>query len=219
MNIVLLGPPGSGKGTQAEQLSREYGLTHLSTGNVFREEISQGTALGKKVEQYVKSGRLVPDALVVEVVAGKLAEIQGSFLLDGFPRTLEQAQALAAQLRKAGKAIDAVVYINVRPDIVVARLGGRWTCVNCKSVFNQDTRKPAVEGKCDSCGGQLMQREDDKPEAIRKRLMVYEDLTKPLVAYYRSTENFHEVDGADAPEEVFSLIRRILSDGAKAGGA
>lgn len=201
MRVVLLGCPGAGKGTQARVLCERYGMTHLSTGDLFRAEIAGKTPLGLRVADYLKHGTLVPDEVVVEMVAGKL-EGTPSWLLDGFPRTLEQAYALDKYLREAGSRIDAVLYLSMKEEEVVSRLTSRRSCPSCKAVFNLLSRPPRQEGKCDECAAALVQREDDTEGTVRKRLMVYEDLTKPLVAYYKSEHEFREVDGAKSPDGV-----------------
>lgn len=210
MKIILLGCPGAGKGTQAEGLVKKYGLTHLSTGDLFRAEIAKGSPLGQKVQDYMKRGTLVPDEVVVEVVAAKLDDISGGWLLDGFPRTLPQAQALDGYLKSNQVKIDAVLYLAMEEDTVVSRLSGRRSCAKCKAVYNVATKPPKTEGKCDGCGGDLMQREDDKEATIRKRMMVFNDLTQPLVTFYKTECPFHEVDGSGSPGEVGEKLFAIL---------
>ena len=217
MHIVLLGCPGAGKGTQAKSICESQKLTHISTGDLFRAEMAKGSPVGTKVADYVKRGTLVPDALVVEMVAAKLDSIPGGWLLDGFPRTLEQAQALDKYLRSAGARIDVVLYLALTEKDVVARLSSRRTCSKCGESFNVISKKPKADGVCDSCGGKLIQREDDTEATVRKRLMVFNDLTQPLVAYYRSGSAFHEVDGAAAPAQVTASIDRVLAGMASAG--
>lgn len=174
--------------------------------------MAHSTEMGKKVSQYVKSGRLVPDALVSEVVASRLQNCSKGFLLDGFPRTLEQAQVLDAFLSKSNQTIDVVVYLNLKEEEVIRRLSARRQCSGCGEVYNLETRIPRVPDTCDSCGGKLTQREDDMPETIKKRLMVYADLTDPLVAYYKVNQVFYEVDAADPPEEVSASISKIIDE-------
>lgn len=210
MNIILLGCPGSGKGTQAAQLCRSFGFVHLSTGDIFREEIGRKTPLGKRAAEYVNSGWLVPDAIVMEMVTARLNGEKGQILFDGFPRTLEQAEALDAYLATADRKIDAVVFINVREEEVLRRLTGRRNCSKCGEVYNLSTNPPVKENVCDKCSGALIVRDDDTPATVTKRLMVYRDLTQPLVAYYRANHIFHEVDGARSPEEVAGEITALL---------
>ncbi|MFA5140707.1 MAG: adenylate kinase [Elusimicrobiota bacterium] len=217
MHIVLLGCPGAGKGTQAKSICESEKLTHISTGDLFRAEMAKASPLGKKAAEYVKRGTLVPDELVVEMVAAKLNGLSGGWLLDGFPRNLEQAQALDKYLRAAGARIDVVIYLALSEKDVVARLSSRRTCSKCGESFNVISRKPKADGVCDSCGGKLIQRDDDTEATIRKRLMVFNDLTQPLVAYYRSGNAFHEVDGALEPSGVTAVIGRVLAGLASAG--
>ena len=208
--LVLLGCPGAGKGTQSKLLADKYGLIHIATGNLFRSEIAAKSALGLKVQDYLKSGTLVPDDLVVEMVASKLDQISAGFILDGFPRTLQQAQALDQYLKKSDQQIDFVIYLDMKEGEVVARLTSRRSCFGCGELYNLVTRPSAVEGKCDACGGEVKQREDDSETTVRKRLMVYEDLTRPLIAYYRTETTFHEVDGSMPMEKVAEALRSIM---------
>lgn len=216
MIVVLLGAPGSGKGTQSKLLSEKYGFTHLATGDIFRAEITAKTALGQKASEYVKSGKLVPDDIVTEMVAGKLdASGGGRYLLDGFPRNLHQAQALDANLSKQGASIALVAYLDLSHAEAMRRLTSRRICGGCGESFNVLTRPPAVEGKCDKCGAALIQREDDSEATISKRLMVFEDLTRPLVSYYKAEQLFHQIDAARGAEEVTMDLCAVI-DAAKA---
>ncbi|MBI4348927.1 MAG: adenylate kinase [Elusimicrobia bacterium] len=214
MNLILLGCPGAGKGTQSKVLTQRYGLAHIATGDLFRAQIAQKTALGQKVEGYLKAGTLVPDSIVVEMVAGKLDESSSGWLLDGFPRTLEQAQQLDKYLKASAKQIDMVIYLAMDENAVVQRLTTRRSCASCGELYNTISRPPQVEGKCDKCGGELKQREDDLESTVRKRLMVYEDLTRPLIAYYRSETTLHEVDGNQPPDKVTEQLVALV-DSAK----
>jgi len=210
VRIVLLGCPGAGKGTQAKVLCARFGLTHVSTGDLFRTEMAKASPLGKRVGDYVKKGMLVPDDVVVELVAATLDAVPGGWLLDGFPRTLAQAQALDKYLVSNGGKIDLVLSLAMREEAVVARLAGRWSCPACGEVFNLQSRPPQQAGVCDKCGGKLLQREDDTEATVRRRLMVYEDLTRPLAAYYRSEGNFQEVDGGQSPEDVARAVTAVV---------
>lgn len=209
MNLILLGAPGSGKGTQAKALSARLKITHLSTGDIFREEISKKTELGAKVQGYVSSGKLVPDAVVTEVVVGKLATIPNGFVLDGYPRTVEQAMALDAYLKKSGKHLDHVIYLNIEEAELLKRITARRTCASCGELYNMDSKPPKHPQFCDKCGGKLVQREDDKEETVKRRLMVFRDLTEPLISFYRMHEELHELDAAGTPE---AITEAILSD-------
>lgn len=210
MRIVLLGCPGAGKGTQSRALSQKYGLAHISTGDLFRAEIAAKSALGIKVADYLRNGTLVPDAVVVELVAGKLESCEAGFLLDGFPRTLEQAQALDKVLRGQGRQLDLVLYLRLCGDEVLRRLTSRRSCPKCNALYNLLSAPPKAEGKCDACGTELAQREDDTEATVKKRLMVYEDLTRPLAAYYRSEQVFHEIDGAQPVEKVTGAMAAVI---------
>ncbi len=211
MNVILFGPPGSGKGTQAERLREKHGLRHISTGDLLREAVAAGNDLGKRVQSILAAGQLVPDdtilALMREVVAAVGRE---GWLLDGFPRTVGQANGLDAQLAELGQRIDAIVVLNVRREAVIERLSGRRTCTNCKTVFHVKVNRPRVEGVCDRCGGRLVQRDDDRPETIAKRLDVYEAQTQPILAHYRGVVPIHELDGEQPVDEVTRSIERVL---------
>ncbi|MFA6093030.1 MAG: adenylate kinase [Elusimicrobiota bacterium] len=209
LRLVLLGAPGVGKGTQAKALCDRYRWGHLSTGNIFRAEVSSGTPLGRKVGDYMKRGVLVPDETVIEVVAAKLDAIDGGWLLDGFPRTLEQAQALDKYLSSNGRQIDLVVSLEAKIEEIVRRLSGRRSCA-CGEVYNVFSRPARAEGVCDKCGAKLTQREDDSEAVVRKRMMVYEDLTRPLISYYRSSTDFVEVDGGLSAQEVSGRVAAVV---------
>lgn len=217
MRIVLLGSPGAGKGTQSKMLSLKYKLEHISTGDIFRSEIEKQSNLGKKVEGFVKSGALVPDDLVVALVAGRLDTGTGSWLLDGFPRTLEQAKELDKYLKSNNQEIDMVLYLAMEKEENIARLTSRRTCSECSEVYNIDSRPPQMEGKCDKCEGKLVQREDDSEETVKKRLMIYEDLTAPLVVYYKAEHEFSEVDGGGSFQDVAHALYASLDKLTMAG--
>lgn len=209
MIVILLGMPGSGKGTQSMRLASKYGFTHLATGDIFRAEIAQKTAIGVKAQDYLKSGKLVPDSVVIEMVAGKI-EAGGKYLLDGFPRTIEQAQGLAEMLKRVGSAIDLVVYLTLPKEEAIRRMASRRTCTGCVEVYNTISRPTTVEGVCDKCSGKVVQREDDSETTAAKRLMVFEDLTHPLVAYYKSEATFEEVDASKTPVEVEAALSAVI---------
>lgn len=210
MIVILLGAPGSGKGTQAKFLADKYGFIHLSTGDIFRSEMAQKTSLGEKAAEYVKSGRLVPDEIVTEMVAGRL-ELDGrKYLLDGFPRTVEQAQSLGRILGDQGQAVDLVILLNLSREEAIKRLTSRRICGKCGSVYNMISRPPKEASKCDACGGQVVQRDDDTQHTASKRLMVFDDLTQPLVAYYKAEQVFQEVDAAKSPEQVTAQLNKVI---------
>lgn len=216
MNLVLFGPPGSGKGTQAERLRDEMKLRHLSTGDLLRDAVARETELGRKVKDVLASGRLVSDDIVLAlmrdaiVAAGADRNLRG-WLLDGFPRTIGQAEGLDRLLGELGQSIDALVVLDVERGEVVERLSGRRTCTQCKTVWHVKHNRPAVEGVCDRCGGKLVQRDDDRPETIAKRLDVYETQTRPILDHYAGRVPVHAVDGALPVDEVTRAIERALS--------
>jgi adenylate kinase len=209
MIVILLGAPGSGKGTQSMRLAAKYGFHHLATGDVFRAEIAQGTELGKKAQDYVKSGKLVPDAIVTEMVAARL-DPKGKYLLDGFPRNLDQAQALDSMLKKAGATINLVCSLALPTAEAIRRMSSRRICSNCAEVYNVISRPTKVEGVCDKCSGKVIQREDDTEATAAKRLMVFDDLTHPLVAYYKAARVFHEIDASQSPEKVEAALSAVI---------
>lgn len=213
MYVILLGLPGAGKGTQAALLAEETGLVHITTGGLFRENIRSGTDLGKKAQPFVESGRLVPDEITIGMLLERIAQpdCAGGAMLDGFPRTLEQARALDDALAHNGKRIDRAIYISVSTEELVLRLAGRWNCPNCGAVYHQTSQPPRTPGICDNCGAQLYQREDDKPEAVRTRLEVNLKNLDPLLDYYRSQGKLCEADGENEIEAVTRSVRNCLA--------
>jgi adenylate kinase len=207
--VILLGAPGSGKGTQSQRISEKLGFRHLATGDIFRAEMSQGTELGKKAESYVKSGKLVPDSIVIEMVAGKI-EKNGKYLLDGFPRTVDQAHGLTQILKQNATDVNLVAYLTLPVDEAIKRMSSRRVCKNCAAVYNAITSPTKAEGVCDKCGGQVVQREDDTEATAKKRLMVFEDQTHPLVAYYRGEQMLKEIDANRAPADVEADLTAII---------
>ncbi len=214
MYVILFGAPGAGKGTQATIAAEKTGLVHITTGELFREAIRQGTELGEQAQPYVEQGRLVPDHLTIGMLLERLAQgdCGGGCLLDGFPRTIEQAVALDEALAEQGRAIDKVLYIRVPDAELVSRLSGRWTCPQCGTVYHQRLQRPRQEGRCDRCGSTLYQRDDDRPEPVRQRLEVYWRQTAPLIDYYRAAGKLLEVDGNKPVDEVSEELLAVLAD-------
>jgi len=214
-NVILLGAPGAGKGTQAERIVADFGLPHISTGEMLRAAVANGTEMGREAQKYMESGALVPDEVVIGVVRERLAEPDAlaGFLLDGFPRTIPQAEQLDAMLAGAGRAVTHVVLIDVPADELVQRLAGRRSCAGCGKLYNVTFDPPKTEGVCDVCGGQLTQRADDNEETVRNRLAVYEEQTAPLIGYYTERGVLESAfGGGKLPDEVYAQVERILSD-------
>ncbi len=211
MNIVLLGAPGAGKGTQAARIVSAFGIPQISTGDMFRKAVSEGTPLGVEAKRYMDTGELVPDTVVIGIVKERLSEpdAAGGFILDGFPRTTGQADALAQALAESGRKLDAVVSVDVDRDSLVSRLTGRRTCGVCGAITNL-AQAAAVVGRCELCGGELHQRDDDTVETVTNRLEVYERQTAPLIEYYRTKGLLREVDGNRSPDDVFAEIQTTL---------
>jgi adenylate kinase len=213
LNLVLLGPPGSGKGTQGERLNEDLRLPYYATGDILRGAVRDETPLGKSAKEYMDRGDLVPDEVIVGVIAERIdsEEARDGFILDGFPRTTPQAEALDAKLAEMGRSVGAVLQIDVSDDAVVQRLGGRRTCEANGHVFHVDFNPPKVEGVCDIDGSPLIVRDDDKPDVIRKRLATYHEKTEPLVTYYDDKGVLRRVDGERDPDEVTEELRRTLA--------
>ena len=212
MKIVMLGGPGAGKGTQAKIIAEKYNIPHISTGDIFRANIKDGTELGKKAKTYMDAGALVPDELVVDLVADRLTwdDTKNGFVLDGFPRTIPQAQALTRALADMSTQLDVAIDIEVPDQVIIDRMGGRRACVSCGSTYHIVNIPPQKEGFCDKCGAELILRDDDKPETVKKRLDVYHDQTQPLIDYYNEMGVLKEVDGTTSMDEVFAQIADIL---------
>lgn len=203
MRIVLLGPPGSGKGTQCKKIVERYGVQHLSSGDILRQERAKGTALGKKAQSYMDSGALVPDQLIVEMMAGAIKKAsKKGFVLDGFPRTVNQAQELDRTLEAIGAGIDAVLNLLADDKLIVKRITGRRSCTNCGAVYHIENMKPAKEGVCDKCGAALIQRPDDKEEVVANRLKTYYLQTAPVIDYYKANSSVLDFDSNRDPDEV-----------------
>ncbi|MFT4444808.1 adenylate kinase [Parvimonas sp. G1967] len=213
MRLILLGPPGAGKGTQASSIVAEYGITHISTGDIFRHNIKNETELGKKVKSYLDNGQLVPDELTIDLVWDRLSkeDCKNGFLLDGFPRTINQAEALQKGLEERGLKLDRVINIDVDKNILVKRLSGRRVCKNCGETYHVDNKPSEKEGVCDKCSGEVIQRADDNEKTVLDRIEVYESQTFPLIDFYKNLGLILTVDGTLSIEDVFSQIKESLS--------
>ena len=212
MKIIMLGAPGAGKGTQAKMIASKYQIPHISTGDIFRANIKNGTDLGKKAKEYMDQGLLVPDELTCDLVMDRIQQDDcvNGFVLDGFPRTIPQAEALDAALEKIGQHMDYAIDVDVPDDNIVNRMSGRRACLDCGATYHVVSLPPKTEGKCDHCGSDLVLREDDKPETVQKRLSVYHDQTQPLIDYYKKQGILKSVDGTQPMEAVFTAITDIL---------
>jgi adenylate kinase len=214
MNIILLGPPGSGKGTQALKLGEQYHIPQISTGDILRGAVKERTPLGVEAQGYMDQGKLVPDEVVVGIVRERLmaADCNGGFILDGFPRTLPQAEALDDTLQGMQRKIDHVISVEVDNEELLRRLTGRRTCRTCGTMYHLIFNPPKKDGICDQCGGELYQRDDDQEATIRARLQVYEEQTAPLIAYYRNKGLVRSIDGVGAIEEIFQAIVKAIEE-------
>jgi len=214
MNLILLGPPGAGKGTQAVRISQKYSIPHISTGDIFRKNIKEGTELGKKAQEYMNKGELVPDNLVIEIAAARLMEddCQQGFLLDGFPRTVMQAEELDKFLDQRNHPIYKVIDIDVDKEELMTRLIGRRVCRSCGATYHVINMPPEKEGLCDICGGELYQRSDDSASTVANRLEVYNTSTKPLIEYYERSGRIIHIDGGKDQEDVFTDIINAIGD-------
>ncbi len=212
MKIIMLGAPGAGKGTQAKQIAGKYSIPHISTGDIFRANIKNGTELGKKAKEYMDQGLLVPDELTCDLVMDRIQQddCKNGFVLDGFPRTIPQAEALDAALTKIGEKMDYAIDVDVPDENIVSRMSGRRACLDCGATYHIVSLPPKTEGKCDHCSSDLVLRDDDKPETVQKRLTVYHEQTQPLIDYYKNQGILKSVDGTQPMEAVFTAITDIL---------
>jgi adenylate kinase len=210
--VVLLGPPGAGKGTQAKLLEQEFGAVQISTGDILRKAVADQSPLGKQAEDYIKRGTLVPDDLITNLIAERLQQADSArgFLLDGFPRTIPQAQSLDGLLKKLALSLNGVLWVQVPRAVIIERLAGRRTCKECGALFHMVFDPPKRDGVCDSCGGELFQREDDKEDTIANRLAVYDAQTAPLVDYYRRQGILREINGVGSIEEIRARVIKAL---------
>ena len=212
MKIIMLGAPGAGKGTQAMKIAEKYQIPHISTGDIFRANIKEGTELGKKAKSYMDQGQLVPDELTLELIMDRFQnpDCANGYVLDGFPRTIPQAEALTEALAKKGETIDYAINVEVPDENIINRMGGRRACLACGSTYHIVYAPTRVEGICDRCGEKLVLRDEDKPETVKNRLNVYHNQTQPLIEYYTRQGKLAEVDGTQSMEDVFNAIVKIL---------
>ena len=212
MKIIMLGAPGAGKGTQAKKIAAKYEIPHISTGDIFRANIKEGTELGKKAKTYMDAGDLVPDELVCDLVVDRIQQddCTKGFILDGFPRTIPQAEALTNALNAIEQKMEYALNIDVPDENIIHRMAGRRACVGCGATYHVEFNPTKKEGICDVCGEELILRDDDKPETVKNRLNVYHEQTKPLIEYYNKENITHTIDGTQTMDEVFNDIRKIL---------
>ncbi len=212
MKIIMLGAPGAGKGTQAKMIADRYGIPHVSTGDIFRANIKNGTKLGMEAKQYMDKGLLVPDELTVKILLDRVAEedCRNGYVLDGFPRTIPQAEVLDEALAGLGEKIDYAIDVEVPDENIVKRMGGRRACLSCGATYHIEHVPPKKEGVCDVCGQELVLRDDDKPETVRNRLKVYHEQTQPLIEFYQAKGVLKSVDGTMDMKDVFAAIEKIL---------
>ncbi len=214
MKIIMLGAPGAGKGTQAKKIAAKYGIPHISTGDIFRANIKNGTELGKKAKTYMDQGLLVPDELVADLVVDRVnqEDCANGYVLDGFPRTIPQAEALTRALAEMGQKMDYAIDVYVPDENIVTRMSGRRACVGCGATYHLEYAPTKKEGICDTCGGELILRDDDKPETVKKRLNVYHEQTQPLIDYYTGEGILRTVDGTADINDVFQEIVNLLGE-------
>ena len=212
MKIIMLGAPGAGKGTQAKMIAEKYGLPHISTGDIFRANIKNGTELGKEAKEYMDKGLLVPDELTVRLLLDRVAQddCKNGYVLDGFPRTIPQAEVLDEKLSELGEKVDYAINVDVPDENIVNRMSGRRACLNCGATYHIVSIPPKKEGICDVCGSELVLRDDDRPETVQNRLKVYLEQTQPLIDFYEKKGVLRSVDGTLPMEEVFTAITKIL---------
>lgn len=212
MKIIMLGAPGAGKGTQAKRIAEKYGIPHISTGDIFRANIKGGTELGMKAKAFMDQGQLVPDEITIGMLLDRIheADCGNGYVLDGFPRTIPQAESLTKALAEMGEAIDYAINVDVPDSAIVSRMGGRRACVNCGATYHVEFNAPKQEGICDVCGEKLILREDDRPETVQNRLTVYHQQTQPLIDYYQKAGVLAEVDGTRNMDQVFTDIVSVL---------
>lgn len=213
MKIIMLGAPGAGKGSQASRIANEYHLPHISTGDIFRANLKEETELGKQAKSFMDKGELVPDDITIAMLLDRIhkEDCKNGYILDGFPRTIPQAEALKEALAKQGEKIDLALDVEAPDDFIIKRMAGRRTCPNCSAIYHTETLKPKKEGICDLCGAELVQRKDDNEETVKNRLKIYHEMTEPLISYYKKENILEEVDGMEKLDAVFEKVKEIIN--------
>ena len=214
MKIIMLGAPGAGKGSQASRIANEYKLPHISTGDIFRANLKEETELGKQAKSFMDKGELVPDDITIAMLLNRIHEedCKNGYILDGFPRTIPQAEALKEALAKEGEKIDLALDVEAPDNLIIKRMTGRRTCPNCSAIYHIETLKPKKEGICDLCGSELIQRKDDNEETVKNRLKIYHEMTEPLISYYKKENVLEEIDGTENLDKVFETVKEIIKN-------
>ena len=214
MKIIMLGAPGAGKGSQASRIAKEYQLPHISTGDIFRANLKEETELGKRAKSFMDKGELVPDDITIAMLLDRLhkEDCKNGYILDGFPRTIPQAEALKEALAKKDEKIDLALDVEASDELIIKRMAGRRTCPACGAIYHIVTLPPKTEGICDRCGADLIQRKDDNEETVKNRLKIYHEVTEPLISYYKKEGILEEIDGAEELDKVFEKVKRIIHE-------
>ena len=214
MKIIMLGAPGAGKGSQASRIAKEYQLPHISTGDIFRANLKEETELGKRAKSFMDKGELVPDDITIAMLLDRIhkEDCKNGYILDGFPRTIPQAEALKEALAKKDEKIDLALDVEASDELIIKRMAGRRTCPACGAIYNIVTLPPKTEGICDRCGADLIQRKDDNEETVKNRLKIYHEVTEPLISYYKKEGILEEIDGAEELDKVFEKVKRIIHE-------
>jgi len=212
MKIIMLGAPGAGKGSQASRIAKEYQLPHISTGDIFRANLKEETELGKRAKSFMDKGELVPDDITIAMLLDRIhkEDCKNGYILDGFPRTIPQAEALKEALAKKDEKIDLALDVEASDELIIKRMAGRRTCPACGAIYHIVTLPPKTEGICDRCGADLIQRKDDNEETVKNRLKIYHEVTEPLISYYKKEGILEEIDGAEELDKVFEKVKRII---------
>ena len=214
MKIIMLGAPGAGKGSQASRIAKEYQLPHISTGDIFRANLKEETELGKRAKSFMDKGELVPDDITIAMLLDRIhkEDCKNGYILDGFPRTIPQAEALKEALAKKDEKIDLALDVEASDELIIKRMAGRRTCPACGAIYHIVTLTPKTEGICDRCGADLIQRKDDNEETVKNRLKIYHEVTEPLISYYKKEGILEEIDGAEELDKVFEKVKRIIHE-------